>query len=270
MAVKKTLTGIQNVLKGVPKILKELEAKAPGAKKRKPAKAAKEKAVKSSEIVRYSTDKGGKKVATGKVPYGLGAKAAADKAISARNRVERLKPRKAPDKPTVAKKISAATKKGVTKLLQLARKAKDAATGAKKREIEIFMNTVARFKENEFRFGSRETMRRGLGEKELGGATRTNKSGEPNAMIGKERVYDFLGKITNDQFQDSEDLINKGIKAAGISAALAGAIGYAASKSSPSERAKTDVLINKGPEETITADDLKKYDRLQKKKKKKK
>tara|TARA_R110000851_G_C12730682_1_gene529670 strand:+ start:42 stop:530 length:489 start_codon:yes stop_codon:yes gene_type:complete len=33
MAVKKTLTGVQNILKGVPKILKELEAKATGAKK---------------------------------------------------------------------------------------------------------------------------------------------------------------------------------------------------------------------------------------------
>jgi len=33
MAVKKTLTGIQNVLKGVPKILKELEANLTGAKK---------------------------------------------------------------------------------------------------------------------------------------------------------------------------------------------------------------------------------------------
>ncbi len=111
-------------------------------------------------------------------------------------------------------------------------------------------------------------MRRGSGEKELAGATRVNKSGEPNAMVGKERVYDFLGKITNDQFQDSEDLINKGIKAAGISAALAGAIGYAAAKPSPSEREKTKLLITKGPKETITAKDLKEYDRLQKKKKK--
>tara|TARA_R110000751_G_C13486078_1_gene448475 strand:- start:50 stop:538 length:489 start_codon:yes stop_codon:yes gene_type:complete len=33
MAVKKTLTGIRNALKGVPKILKELEAKATRAKK---------------------------------------------------------------------------------------------------------------------------------------------------------------------------------------------------------------------------------------------
>ena len=87
-------------------------------------------------------------------------------------------------------------------------------------------------------------------------------------MIGKERVYDFLGKITDDQFQNSEDLINKGIKAAGISAALAGAIGYAASKPSPSEREKTKLLITKGPKETITAKDLRKYDRLQKEKKK--
>ena len=224
------------------------------AKKRKPAKAPTKKEAKPSETSRYSTDKGRKKPATGKVPYGLGAKAAADKAISARNRVERLKPRKAPDKPTAAKKISAATKKGVTKLLQLARKAKDSATGAKKREIEIFINTLDRFKENQF--------------KKLPGAIRVNKSGEPNAMIGKERVYDFLGKITNDQFQDSEDLINKGIKAAGISAALAGAVGYAASKPSPSEREKTKLLITKGPKETITAKDLKEYDRLQKKKKK--
>tara|TARA_R110002051_G_C8571045_1_gene475796 strand:+ start:39 stop:812 length:774 start_codon:yes stop_codon:yes gene_type:complete len=238
------------------------------AKKRKPTKAPPKKEAKPSETSRYSTDKGRKKPATGKVPYGLGAKAAADKAISARNRVERLKPRKAPDKPTAAKKISAATKKGVTKLLQLARKAKDSATGAKKREIEIFINTLDRFKENQYRYGSRETMRRGSGETELPGATRTNKSGEPNAMLGKERVYDFLGKITDDQFQDSEDLINKGIKAAGISAALAGAIGYAAAKPSPSEREKTKLLITKGPKETITAKDLRKYDRLQKEKKK--
>ena len=190
------------------------------------------------------------------------------KPTKAAKKPARLTPRKAPDKPTAAKKISAASKKGVTKLLQLAREAKDAATGAKKREIEIFINTLARFKENEFRSGSRETMRRGLGEKELPGATRVNKSGEPNAMVGKERVYDFLGKITNDQFQNSEDLINKGIKAAGISAALAGAVGYAASKPSPSEREKTKLLITKGPKETITAKDLKEYDRLQKKKKK--
>ena len=222
------------------------------AKKRKPTKAPPppKKAAKPSE----STDKGRKKPAkvTAYRTYtpGLAEQATAD----ARNRVERLKPRKAPDKPTAAKKISAATKKGVTKLLQLARKAKDSATGAKKREIEIFINTLDRFKENQF--------------KKLPGAIRVNKSGEPNAMIGKERVYDFLGKITNDQFQDSEDLINKGIKAAGISAALAGAIGYAAAKPSPSEREKTKLLITKGPKETITAKDLRKYDRLQKEKKK--
>ena len=231
------------------------------AKKRKPTKAPPppKKAAKPSE----STDKGRKKPAKGKVTAyrtytpGLAEQATADArrtGADARNRVERLKPRKAPDKPTAAKKISAATKKGVTKLLQLARKAKDAATGAKKREIEIFINTLDRFKENQF--------------KKLPGAIRVNKSGEPNAMIGKERVYDFLGKITDDQFQDSEDLINKGIKAAGISAALAGAIGYAASKPSPSEREKTKLLITKGPKETITAKDLRKYDRLQKEKKK--
>ena len=229
------------------------------AKKRKPTKAPPppKKAAKPSE----STDKGRKKPAkvTAYRTYtpGLAEQATADArrtGADARNRVERLKPRKAPDKPTAAKKISAATKKGVTKLLQLARKAKDAATGAKKREIEIFINTLDRFKENQF--------------KKLPGAIRVNKSGEPNAMIGKERVYDFLGKITNDQFQDSEDLINKGIKAAGISAALAGAIGYAAAKPSPSEREKTKLLITKGPKETITAKDLTEYDRLQKKKKK--
>ena len=229
------------------------------AKKRKPTKAPPppKKAAKPSE----STDKGRKKPAkvTAYRTYtpGLAEQATADArrtGADARNRVERLKPRKAPDKPTAAKKISAATKKGVTKLLQLARKAKDSATGAKKREIEIFINTLDRFKENQF--------------KKLPGAIRVNKSGEPNAMIGKERVYDFLGKITNDQFQDSEDLINKGIKAAGISAALAGAIGYAAAKPSPSEREKTKLLITKGPKETITAKDLRKYDRLQKEKKK--
>ena len=229
------------------------------AKKRKPTKAPPppKKAAKPSE----STDKGRKKPAkvTAYRTYtpGLAEQATADArrtGADARNRVERLKPRKAPDKPTAAKKISAATKKGVTKLLQLARKAKDSATGAKKREIEIFINTLDRFKENQF--------------KKLPGAIRVNKSGEPNAMIGKERVYDFLGKITDDQFQDSEDLINKGIKAAGISAALAGAIGYAAAKPSPSEREKTKLLITKGPKETITAKDLTKYDRLQKKKKK--
>ena len=229
------------------------------AKKRKPTKAPPppKKAAKPSE----STDKGRKKPAkvTAYRTYtpGLAEQATADArrtGADARNRVERLKPRKAPDKPTAAKKISAATKKGVTKLLQLARKAKDSATGAKKREIEIFINTLDRFKENQF--------------KKLPGAIRVNKSGEPNAMIGKERVYDFLGKITNDQFQDSEDLINKGIKAAGISAALAGAIGYAAAKPSPSEREKTKLLITKGPKETITAKDLREYDRLQKKKKK--
>ena len=256
------------------KLAKKLAALITGdtAKKRKPTKAPPppKKAAKPSE----STNKGRKKPAKDKVPAyrtytpGLAEKATADARRSTINRVERLKPRKAPDKPTTVKKISAATKKGVTKLLQLARKAKDAATGAKKREIEIFINTLDRFKENQYRYGSRETMRRGSGETELPGATRTNKSGEPNAMLGKERVYDFLGKITNDQFQNSEDLINKGIKAAGISAALAGAIGYAAAKPSPSEREKTKLLITKGPKETITAKDLRKYDRLQKKKKK--